>query len=375
VVLEHTKALAAALLLSIACGGGTSAAPIGTIPPPVRTAAADDDLRRLLLEVAESKLCEALRGSFVPLPGDGEAEGAEGTGAGRLWVEECDAGQHNDRLELRISGRGWTWVEQSSDGPLGTSFTVRGHLRFTMSFELSGRMDVAYASDSKIVSLWVTPDSPASGSITPTGAVPVAPDGGWSSFVGALGGVFGGSIEERARPIVEEHGSRRLRERMTGGFTFTADLCTGQTDSVVGPLPNGVVPARPWPSVGRPSLANQRMRLRAGGIDAAGPFRADAPLRVDVQVEEGAGIEIQAYCEEDARRVVTAFLEEAPAPSTRPRLRHRALRGEPSFVELDASECALVLITTPLGPAGSEVLYRYRVDDTGAEAPDLITCE
>jgi len=372
---KHIWALAT---LTAACGGAEPA-PIETIPPPERSAAADDDLRTLLLEVAESKLCENLDGSFVALPDQDAAEGGEGgvsAGAGRLWVEECEAGRGEDRLELRLAGRGWNWVEQTSEGPAGSSFTVRGHLRFALSIELGGRMDVAYESHSKVVTLWVTPESPASGSITPTGAVPVAPDGGWSSFVGALGGVFGGSVEERARPMVEEQGSRQLSERMTQGFTFTADLCTGQTDSVVGPLPNGVTPERPWPSEDRPTLANQRMRLRAGGLDAAGPFRAeDAPLRVDLQVEEGPAIEVMAYCADDARDVVNAYLEERPAHQARPRLRHRVELGPPTFLELDASECPLVLVTTPIGASDDPVVYRYRVTDMGAEAPGIITCE
>jgi len=368
------------LALAVGCGGTSPPGPAAEpIEPPTRTAAEDRGIRTMLLAVAEAQLCGRLEGSFVALPDEDVASGpAAGASpaAGRLWIEHCSVTQRGGRLAMRLSGRGWTWVEQSSVGPVGTSYTVRGHLRFSTTIELLGEIDVAYVQERGLVSVWLTPRQAADAVVTPTGAVRVEPDGGWSAFIGALGGAFGASVEERALPIIEEEGSHRMAERLTSGFTFTVDLCSGQADTMVGALGNGEVPERPYPPDGTRWLANQRVRLRAGGIDASGPFEGgSAPLRVDVDMEEGGDLEVRAFCLDEAREIVGAFLDGRQDRPPRPRARQRFGLGSPGFLELDGSDCPLVLITTPRATdAPSPIVFRYRVVDTGATATALVHC-
>jgi len=375
-VTRRAGILAMALLLCAGCGGADEQSNANTIAPPQRSAAQDESLRALLVDVAEAQLCDRLQGTFVALP-DGDAEGGARGGsspsAGRLWIRRCSAERSAGRLALTLVGPGWTWVERSSAGPVGTSFTVRGHLRFHARIALSGEVDVSYAAEHHLVTVWLTPASSADATITPTAAVPVAPDGGWSSFVGSVGGVFGPSIEERARPMVEEQGSTQMSERLSQGFTFTVDLCTGQADSIVGPLGNGETPIRPYPPDGARWLDNQRVRLRPGGLDVAGPFEAGAtPVHVDYEVEQGGPIEVRAYCLDEAREVVDAFLEGRPAQRGSPQALHRVPRGAPSFVELDASSCPTALVVTPTGAGSDPTVFRYRAFAVGDEATPLV---
>jgi len=232
-----------------------------------------------------------------------------------------------------------------------------------------------------VISLWFTPgDGGLEASVAPTGAVPVEPEGGWSRLVAGLGGLFGASIQERAAPMVEEQGSAQLRERLARGFTFTFDLCRGQADGLVGALGNGEVPERPYPPDGLRWLANQRVRLRPGGLDVAGPFQPQgAPLHVDLEVERGEGIEAELVCAERVPRVAEQLGVERPVgqrgerrAGPRPAAAARVLREAPAFLEADASACPLALVVRPLGP--EPVVYRMRAYGVGERAEPLVEC-
>lgn len=360
-----------------ACGGAEERRTTPTIDPPERTAVEDEALRALLVDLAEYHLCDQLEGSFFALPDADSESGALGgrsPSAGRLWVQECETAQVDDRLSLLMAGPGWTWVEDTAEGPMGTSFAVRGQLRFNARVQVVGEIDVSYSREHRLVSLWVTPTDPADANIEPTGAVPVEPEGGWSSFIGAVGGVFGDTVEERAVPMVQEKGSEQLSARLSAGFTFVVDLCTGQADSVVGPLPNGTVPVRPYAQTPGVWLANQRVRLRSDGFDVSGPFpESENPLRVDIEVESGEPVDVRAYCASDGDQVAGAFVQQQSPAVVETLARHRAESGVASYFEFDASECEVVLAVSPTGSA--DTLYRFRVFETNREPKPLINCE
>jgi hypothetical protein len=370
--------VAALALWTIACGSDPPGPTL--LDPPSRAAVEDARLRRLLVAVAETQLCTQLRGSFVALPDADAAQGAAGgasPSAGRLWIRECTTENRDGRLALRLSGPGWTWVEQTSDGPLGSSFTVRGHLRFLSEIELAGELDIGYAEEQRLVSLWLTPRDAARAHISPVGAVAVEPEGGWSAFLGAVGGVFGDSVEERAGPMIEEQGSAQMAERLSRGFTFTVDLCSGQSDSMVGPLGNGETPSRPYAADGLVWLANQRVRLRGGGLDASGPFSTGtAPLHVDYEVEAGNAVEIAAYCEDAAARMIEGFLQEREPEDVRALARHRVVRGAPTFFEVDTGDCPVVVLARVLEEdTAPPTVFRFRAYAQGHEPTPLIRCE
>lgn len=379
--LEHS--LAILLLLAVACGGNSDAVTKTTtplLPPPERSAVENDNLRRLMVAVAERQLCDQVKGQFVALPdgtetAEGSAAGASPS-AGRLWIEDCRAEQRGDNLMMRLEGPGWIWVEQEAAGPMGSTFKVQGFLRFHGIMELEGSVDLAYTDKARLISLWMTPQADVKASITPTGSVPVEPEGGWSSFLAAVGGAIGDSIEERAKPMVEEQGGQMMAEVLQGGFTFTVDVCTGQADSTVGPLANGEKPVRPYPHDGILWQANQRVRLRAGGIDVAGPFASDtAPIHFDFEGESGEGADVELYCEADAANVVRAHLADEPInTSWRPITTHRIDPGSSSYLEADSGRCPVVAILKPRGK--DPTVLKYRVYEVGAEATPMINaCE
>lgn len=362
------------------CGGASESRSLIVEPSPLpeRDAVEDASLRGLFMSVAEKRVCESLQGSYVGLPDVGGPSGRRSgayPSAGRLRLDRCAITRHGDTLSLSLAGDGWTWVEQTQAGPAGTSFLLRGHVRFQTAIELEGALDVAYAERSGVVSLWMSPKQGVAAKVVPTYAVPVAPEGGWSHFVAAVGGLFGPSIEERARPMVEEEGSLQMSKRLASGFTFTLDLCTSQADSMVGALGNGEVPERPFPPDDRIWLDNQRVRLRAGGIDAAGPFQTeDDLLQVEIDVEEGADLEAGLYCEAEANAIVQAFLRgEQPKKWPRALVKRRLSKSAtPHLLEADARSCKVVLLSFSHQP--DPVVFRYRSYERGAQAESLVQC-
>ena len=370
--------LAAGLL---GCGSAPPPEPSApeTVAPPERSGAQDESLRRLFAAVVEGHLCETLGGHYLGLPEEGSPSGPAAGAApvgGRLRVERCRATRTGDTVALHLEGIGWSFLSEREEGPMGSAFVVRGSLPFEATVTLEGPVDVAYVEDRRLLSLYLTPSRVPEASLVPIGAIPVAPEGGWSRFVGNLGDLFGDSPEERARPRVEEEGSARFRDRLKSGFTITVDLCRGQMDPFVGALAPGEVPERPFPEDGLPWTDNRRVRLHPEGLDAAGPFPGH--LAVELVGEEGAAT-MEARCAEDATATVAAFLagrtesegETSEGPETEPPLARASFRaGDRTLLEVRA-DCDVVLLTRP---DEATSLHRYRVRAPGAEPHGLVPC-
>ncbi|MCZ7683362.1 MAG: hypothetical protein M5U28_33085 [Sandaracinaceae bacterium] len=184
---------------------------------------------------------------------------------GRLWVSRCEVERRGEALALSVGGRGWRWVEDSAPGPLGTSYTVRGHVRFEADVDVTADVDLRYDERGHRVLAALTPRESARARLTPIGALPVVADGGWSSVLGGLGGLLtGSSVGDRARPLVQEHGARMVQRMLRAGATFSLDLCSGQIDGALGAIEDGAAPpARPYGDEG--AVARQRPRSPAAG--------------------------------------------------------------------------------------------------------------
>ncbi|MBZ0116874.1 MAG: hypothetical protein K8H88_07765, partial [Sandaracinaceae bacterium] len=112
---------------------------LAPVDPPERSAVEDRSVRALVRDVASARACGELEGRFMPLPEDvPRRRGVRPNVTGRLWLSECEIGPEGDTLSVHVAGRGWQWVERSSEGPLGSSFTVRGTLRVEASLDLRG---------------------------------------------------------------------------------------------------------------------------------------------------------------------------------------------------------------------------------------------
>jgi hypothetical protein len=266
-------------------------------------------------------------------------------------------------------------VDERAIGPLATSFAARGVLRFRLVVRLTGEVDLAYDRGSRVVTVWLTPAEAPTSRLTLVGDLPIRPEGSWSGLVGRLGEIFGGPVEERARPLLEEHAAVQVASRLRAGVTGTVDLCTGQVDAVLGALPAGRTPRRPFSEDGSPWLANQRALVHPGSLDAAGPFRTDGErLEVEVEVEEGPGVEARVLCVAQARRVVEAFVASRPAAPVAARAREWLDGAGRATLRVDGAGCDLALLLTPPAEAGAPTRARYRVRRADGEPRQLVDC-
>lgn len=339
---------------------------------PVVTAAAtpeQEEVRALLTEALTPQLCPKLLGSFLGLPGESSLRGpASGTVAsvGRWWIRSCDARVDHGRLSLRIGGSGWTWVDRESDG-----FRVRQYLLFDASAALETDVSVGYDRATRVASLWMTPANGVQAQITPRGMVSAEATGFFSTILGGVAALTGTTVSERARVQAGELGSTQLRERLAGGFTMTIALDSHQVDFMVGALQRGELPERPYPAGSEgPWLVNQRSSVWPGGLDVVGPLDLDAaPLSLDVTLEEGDGVVIQAACADDLGRYFDARLRDPSATPSAPRWTPVATLRPGSSTQTvslpaalpEGNGCPALLTFAP--PSGSTLpaRMRYRV--------------
>lgn len=357
-------------LFVAACGDGV-APRVEPLPAPERTAAQDRAMRALLVDVARHRACELLRDRFVPLPED--RPGAQRRVVeGRLWIDRCEVRREEDRLGLTLSGRGWQWVERSAAGPLGSSFTVRGTVRLEASLELTSALDLRYEEDARRVLIALTPSAAPTATVRPIGTIPVAPDGGWSSIIGGLGGLFGVSPEAQARPLLEEQAALVVRQQLARGVTLGLDLCTGQPDVTFGPVGDGqaVEPPPFEADDGARWLDNQRVRLHEGGLDLSGPWdTTDGDGSFELVVESGGPVEAFVLCRAEAALLASSYLAGGDATprahASRQRVHDRA------SLALRAEDCAAphVLLTSP-----GDATVRYRVRRDGLTPEALVDC-
>lgn len=367
-----------ALGLSAAGCSDTAIEEASPVAEPTRTAVQDRAIRSLMLDAGEGQLCDALAGMLVPLPDSAARSGAAAgmnPAVGRLWVERCSAERRGEQLVVGLQGRGWIWSDEQRQGPLGTRFAVNGLLRFRVSAEIAGVVDLGYAEGEHLLSIWLTPRQRPTATMTTLGEVPLRPEGGWSGILGAVGEMLGGSLGEQARPAVAQVGGALIARRLSRGLTATVDLCTGQVDTVLGALENGVTPRRPFPPDGERWVANQRVRLHQGTVDIAGPFgEREQQIQVEVVSEAGPDFAARLVCQEQAVGVIESFVAGRPAPLVTELRQQRVRSGRSVTLELERSRCPVMLITTSPARADEAVELRYRVVVPGATVEPLVEC-
>lgn len=330
-------------------------------------ASAGDDTSALLVDMVAPHLCEQLRSSFVGLPGEGGHEGpASGLDptVGRWWIRECTASVTGDMLSLNISGTGWTWVDRESMG-----FQVRQYLRFDSAAAFNARMEVGYDRAARIVTVWMRPEGDVVASVEPRGLVEARATGVLSSMLGGILDLTGSGASDRARQTVAEEGSARLRDRFAAGFTVTFAMDTEQMDFMVGALDRGVLPERPYaPETGVVWSVNQRLMVYPGGLDVLGPLDGShGPQAIDLELEEGEAVIVDAVCLADFERFYDLVLQGAPATApTGTRVVEMATLGARRAV-VPSLGCPTLLLLTPR--AGATLPIRARTRICAADAP------
>lgn len=325
------------------------------------------DVETLLVDAVAPRICQSLRGSFVGLPGEGGSNGIDaGTDptVGRLWFRECAAEVNHDMLSLSIAGTGWTWVDRESMG-----FRVRQYLRFDASAAFHSRIEVGYDRETGIATIWLHPQGDVTANVEPRGLIETEATNPVSGVLGSLLELAGSSAASQAQQTVAEEGSLRLREQFASGFTVTFAMTNDQMDFMVGALPRGVVPARPYPAEhGVIWSVNQRMKIWPGGLDIIGPIAETQGLQaLDLDLEEGEGISVEAICATSFEHYYDQLLNGIPGALPRgvPVVVSSHIGAHRALIPQLGCETHLLVLPQP----DARVPVRMRVRLTSAAAP------
>lgn len=330
------------------------------------TEAETDDTSALLVDMVAPRICDQLRGSFVGLPGEGGHEGAEsGTDptVGRWWIRECTATVDGEMLSLSITGTGWTWVDRESMG-----FQVRQYLRFDSNAAFTARMEVGYDRAAHIITVWMRPEGEVVGTVEARGLVEAHATNALSGMLGGLLDLTGSSASDRARATVAEEGSTRLRERFAAGFTVTYSTETEQMDFMVGALDRGVCPMRPY--VAETAVVwsvNQRLQVFPSGLDVLGPISPSAgSMALDLDLEEGEGLTVNAVCMADFERFYDLVLQGAAATAPTGTTVMDLTGLGPNRAIIPALGCPTLLLLAPRSTATMPLRARVRITPENA---------
>jgi hypothetical protein len=322
----------------------------------------------LLVDVIAPHICESMRGSFIGLPGEGgttgPASGSDPT-VGRWWIRECSAAVDGDALRVSINGTGWTWIDRESMG-----FRVRQYLRFDAHAAFSATMQVGYDRPARIATIWMHPGGEVDAGVTPRGLVQVESTNVLSGMIGGLLELTGSSASQRAQQQVAEEGSARLRERFSAGFTVTFSMANEQMDFMVGALERGQVPVRPYADeTGVTWSVNQRMQIWPGGLDVLGPTPVGRGQQaLDLELEEGEGLIVDATCQADFERFYDQTLQGgSPPPPTGTRVMEFSQSGQAQRALIPELGCPTLLLVQPR--SGATMPARMRIRVTPASAP------
>lgn len=325
------------------------------------------DISAFLVDEIAPRICDSLRGAFVGLPGEGgtsgPASGSDPT-VGRWWIRECTADVDGDRLHLAIAGTGWTWVDRESMG-----FRVRQYLRFDARAAFSAAMEIGYDRPSGIATIWMRPGPEVEAAVEPRGMVTAEATNAMAGMLGGILELTGSSASQRAQQQVADEGSQRLRERFGTGFTVTFARANQQMDFMVGALARGEVPIRPYePEPEVTWSVNQRMQIWPGGMDVLGPITAgQGQQAIDLDLEEGEGLIVEAICAPDFERYYDQVLQGATAtPPAGSRVLELARTGAQRALVPELG-CETLLIVQPR--PGATVPSRMRARVCPAIAP------
>jgi hypothetical protein len=290
-----------------------------------------------------------------------------------MWIVECRSQLRDGRVEISLGGDGWRFIANRSR-KAGAEFTIFDYVPFRFQLGITAEIDLSYHHEHRVLSFWLTPVRPVQAKLTPLRTPRVEAEGLWSELVGAVGGVIGQSPSKGARKAVATEGSRGMQRELQSGFTVTVDLCSGQRDVVPVALGDGVTPERPVEARGRKWLDNERVRLHPGGFDADGPYESKGPLRVEMEIERGAAVRARLMCQQDARRVITAYMSGNPEPAVEPLAEELVKPHMPSTLEPKRTDCPLLLVTRPEQGATRATEFRYIVYELDKREEALVPC-
>jgi hypothetical protein len=337
-------------------------------PPPAakqpeRGAAGDGDLRVMLSDLASAKACTMIRGQFRALRAPDRPDIATGV----LWIRDCEITNDGTRVTFHLTGNGWQWADQTKTKAGGT-FVVRQYVKFSVDTRIHGGLDIAYARQAHVVSLWFTPDGHPDVGFETIGDVDVDRKGTWSSIVGALGSAFADSPETMAEGEAEKLGKGEFTKQLADGLAVTINLCTGLSRFNLGRQPKGEM---------QPADVGETKRvpveLQPGGVMIAGPQLAGNGMTVHAETTQGA-VRMTLVCAEYAENVAIAFMA-GRVPTAVPLLGSVDVRGK-AKLHIKPTKCLVAVVTSPLDnlPATYSWL-RLPSEIAGSTGGPLMHCE
>lgn len=360
-------------------GSGTGTSTSGGDTSGDTSAGAGDDMQTMMADVIAPRICDQLRGTFIGLPGEGGHAGTESgldPTVGRWWIRDCTSHSHDGVLDLALGGTGWTWVDRQSMG-----FSVQQYLRFDATASFTARMEIGYDHSQRIVTIWMRPvtDDPAhalQAHVEPRGLIQAHATGALSGVLGGLLSMTGSSADDRARQQVTDEGSQRLHDRFASGMTVTYAMDSQQMDFMVGALARGQIPQRPYATEpGGTWTVNQRLTIYPGGLDVLGPLDPiHGEEHLEMELEEGGGIFVDAVCQADFARFYDTVLQGGTA-STPTGTRVLELTGphQSHTATIPTLGCPTLLLVTPHTDATLSSTARVRVTPPPATTTTVAT--
>jgi hypothetical protein len=361
----RTAAVLALVLCVVAChrGGGRSSDETPAVTPakqPSRAAAKDDDLRVMLAEVASAKACDLIRGQFRGLRDPARPQ----TVTGVFWIRGCQITQRGTNMTFRLSGNGWQWAAKETK-KAGATFAVHQYVKFAIEATIPGKLDVAYAPSSHVLSLWYTPTAEPAVNVTPIGGVDVDEKGAWSSIVGALSSAFGSSPDQQGQRQAKKEGAAQFTQQFADGLSVTVDMCSGLQRFGLG-----------RPGTGKMVLADAGettrvlAELQPGGHLIFGPYLAKNGMTAHFNVRTGA-VNAAVMCAEDGEAVADDFMHGRP-PSKTP-LATQEIRGK-GTLRTPGGRCPVVVVVSPAGGPATFDWQRPLGETTKSTGGSIIRC-
>jgi hypothetical protein len=288
---------------------------------------------------------------MLSLPAEGEDVSSPQLGglaliAGRWAIRTCEARSDGQTVWLRLGGLGWLWVDRS-----GSGFRVQQYVFFAASIDLRGQLDVAYDPAAHVASVWLTPVDDVNAHVEALGNINARPEGLGASVLGLVLPLVGMTPDNIARARAGTEGAQRFRERLRAGMTATYDTGRQQLDMVLGQLPNGLAPARPFSSGSLPWLVNERVLLMPGGFQLLGPFDSGgSPALLSARVEQGSGVSYRALCEADVWNALDAAARGSPVTPLAGTGSALLQAGYAAEVPVQRPPCRWLLAVSSAGP-------------------------
>lgn len=252
-----------------------------TVPSPLVTTPRASD---------GSTVCEGLVSRFVGLPAMQDPPETSSAGAplvGRWWIRTCSSSLRGQKLNLRLQGPGWYFVDQN-----GPDLSLHQQVPFDLAVEVEGRLD-AQLSDG-VLSLWLLPDSEPKVELSASRDLDVRAASPWGAFLRWMPLI---PVRTMAAERFSDVATSALRIKLRDGATATYDFGSGQQDAALGKLALGKTPERAFHDH-TPWLVNDRLLLAPAAVHVMGPI-APGPTRLDIDVQQGTGITYRAICDQN----------------------------------------------------------------------------